>query len=85
MNAEINRIKWKCRRGMRELDLLLREFSSNNLNNLGSEDIKVLDEILDYDDQTLFGFIFKDISLGNPLHEKFIVKNLKSFSILGNF
>ena len=85
MNAEINRIKWKCRRGMRELDLLLREFSSNNLNNLGSEDIKVLDEILDYDDQTLFDFIFKDISLGNPLHKKFIVKNLKSFSILGNF
>ena len=85
MNAEINRIKWKCRRGMRELDLLLREFSSNNLNNLGSEDIKVLDEILDYDDQTLFDFIFKDISLGNPSHEKFIVKNLKSFSILGNF
>ena len=70
---------------MRELDLLLREFSSNNLNNLGSDDIKVLDEILDYDDQTLFDFIFKDISLGNPLHEKFIVKNLKSFSILGNF
>jgi len=85
MNAEINRIKWKCRRGMRELDLLLREFSSNNLNNLGSEDIKVLDEILDYDDQTLFDFVFKNISLGNPSHEKFIVKNLKSFSILGNF
>ena len=85
MNAEINRIKWKCRRGMRELDLLLREFSSNNLNNLGSEDIKVLDEILDYDDQTLFDFVFKDVSLGNPSHEKFIVKNLKSFSILGNF
>ena len=85
MNAEINRIKWKCRRGMRELDLLLREFSSNNLNNLGSDDIKVLDEILDYDDQTLFDFVFKNISLGNPSHEKFIVKNLKSFSILGNF
>ena len=85
MTVEINRIKWKCRRGMRELDLLLREFSSNNLNNLGSEDIKVLDEILDYDDQTLFDFVFKNISLGNPSHEKFIVKNLKSFSILGNF
>ena len=84
MNAEINRIKWKCRRGMRELDLLLREFSANHLNELSSSDIKVLDEILDYDDQTLFDFVFKDISLGNSLHEKFIVKNLKSFTILGN-
>ena len=65
MNAEINRIKWKCRRGMRELDLLLREFSANHLNELSSGDIKVLDEILDYDDQTLFDFVFKDISIGN--------------------
>ena len=58
MNAEINRIKWKCRRGMRELDLLLREFLANNLNELSSGDIKVLDEILDYDDQTLFDFVY---------------------------
>jgi len=45
MNREINRIKWKCRRGMRELDLLLREFSSKNLNDLSSNEILVLDEI----------------------------------------
>ena len=46
MNAEINRIKWKCRRGMRELDLLLREFSANHLNELSSSDIKVLDALV---------------------------------------
>ena len=85
MNREINRIKWKCRRGMRELDLLLREFSSKNLNDLSSNEILVLDEILDYDDQTLFDFVFKGVSLGNSLHEGFIDTNFKHFPVLGNF
>lgn len=70
---------------MRELDLLLREFSSKNLNDLSSNEILVLDEILDYDDQTLFDFVFKGVSLGNSLHEDFIDKNLKNFTVLGNF
>ena len=59
MNQEINRIHWKCRRGMREIDLLLREFSQNKLDSLGQEDIRMLDAILDYDDQKLFDYIFK--------------------------
>ena len=39
MNKEINRIAWKCRRGMREIDLLLREFSKEHLSNLDIENI----------------------------------------------
>ena len=58
MTAEINRLQWKCRRGMREIDLLLREFLENSLKQLGPEDLITLDEVLNYDDQTLFDFIF---------------------------
>ncbi len=85
MNKEINRIKWKCRRGMRELDLLLREFATRNLEKLDETNLKILDEVLDYDDQSLFDYIFKDISLGNPEHECFINKFLKKFTTMGNF
>ena len=53
MSNEINRIKWKCRRGMREIDLLLREFSKNSIKNLSNNDLSLFDEILDYDDQKL--------------------------------
>ena len=53
MNQEINRILWKCRRGMREIDLLLREFSQNKLNELNKSDIDIFNEILNYDDQRL--------------------------------
>ena len=85
MTVEINRIKWKCRRGMRELDLLLREFASQHLEKLNNTEAKILDEGLDYDDQTLFDYVFKNISLGNISHENFINKFLKNFSTQGNF
>lgn len=85
MKEEINRLQWKCRRGMREIDLLLREFSLNDIKNLDEKDISTFDEVLDYDDQTLFDFIFKSESLGNASHEKFINKHLKKFTKQGNF
>ena len=85
MNDEITRINWKCRRGMREIDLLLREFSLTSIKKLNSDDLSVFDEILNYDDQKLYDFIFKNESLGNKQHEDFINKNLKTFSKQGNF
>ena len=85
MNDEINRINWKCRRGMREIDLLLREFSLTSIKKLSSDDLSVFDEILNYDDQKLYDFIFKNEPLGNKEHEDFINKNLKTFSKQGNF
>ena len=85
MNKEINRIHWKCRRGMREIDLLLREFSMQALVNLEEDQIKLFDAVLDYDDQKLFDYIFKNISLNNKVHEVFIDKYLKNFSKQGNF
>tara|TARA_E500000178_G_C16433319_1_gene492587 strand:+ start:214 stop:471 length:258 start_codon:yes stop_codon:yes gene_type:complete len=85
MNQEINRILWKCRRGMREIDLLLREFSQNKLNELNKSDIDIFNEILNYDDQRLYDFIFKKEPLDNKMHEKFIETNLKKFNDQGNF
>ena len=85
MNTEINRITWKCRRGMREIDLLLREFSQATLNTLDEYSIDTFDQVLDYDDQKLFDYIFKNESLGNEIHEDFIDRYLKKFHKQGNF
>ena len=85
MNDEINRINWKCRRGMREIDLLLREFSRVSLKDLTNDQLSIFDQILNYDDQRLYDFIFKSETLGNKNHEDFINKNLKTFSKQGNF
>ena len=85
MSKEINRIQWKCRRGMREIDLLLREFSKNSLENLNNDDLLLFEEILNYDEQSLYDFIFKQVTLSNNLHEKFILKHLTNFTNSGNF
>ena len=70
---------------MREIDLLLREFSKNSLEKLNDDQLSVFEEILNYDDQTLYDFLFKQESLGNDLHEEFISRYLKKFKKSGNF
>jgi len=45
----------------------------------------VFEEILNYDDQSLYDFLFKQESLGNDLHEEFISRYLKKFKKSGNF
>jgi len=52
---------------------------------LEPENINIFDSILDYDDQKLYDFIFKNVSIGNDSHEKFINKYLKKFTKQGNF
>ena len=85
MNKEINRIHWMCRRGMREIDLLLREFSQNKLDHLNQDELIIFEQILNYDDQKLYDFIFKKTALNNNIHENFINKYLKTFTKQGNF
>ncbi len=79
MTNRISYIKWKCRRGLRELDLLLREMISRHLKKFNSSELDELEEVLKYDDQSLFDFIFKDESLGNQSHESFILKYIKTY------
>ena len=79
MNIKINKTKWKCRRGLRELDLLFRRYSDKYLTSLSEDDFKMFNSILDLEDQPLYDFIFKNDSLNNPAQEDFILKNLKNF------
>ena len=79
MNTEINKTKWKCRRGLRELDLLFRKFSNNHLESLNKKDFDMFNSILDIEDQPIYDFIFKGVSLGNQSQEDFILQRIKKF------
>lgn len=79
MNTYINKTKWKCRRGLRELDLLFRNYSEKNLASLSTDELAMFNSILDLEDQPLYDFIFKNESLDNPQQEDFILRNLKNF------
>ena len=62
MNTDINKTKWKRRRGLRELDLLFRRYSEDNLESLSQKDFEMFNSILDLEDQPIYDFIFKNDS-----------------------
>ena len=55
-----SQLRWRCRRGMLELDILLNEFIDKQYTNLTAEQKNILDQVLDYPDQLLF-----DLFLGH--------------------
>lgn len=53
-------LKWRCRRGMLELDILLNTYLDRNYNTMSGEQGVLFSRMLDYPDQVLF-----DLLLGN--------------------
>jgi antitoxin CptB len=51
--SELARMRWKCRRGMLELDLLLRDFLDSDYASLDDAQRRCFDHILDYPDAVL--------------------------------
>jgi len=49
-----NRLKWKCRRGLLELDLVLRGFIEKHLE---EKDLNILNELLDLQDNDLWDIV----------------------------
>jgi len=58
--TEYSALKWRCRRGMLELDILLNAYLDKNYNTMSQDQGTVFSEVLDYPDQVLF-----DLLLGN--------------------
>ncbi|MFQ5470030.1 MAG: succinate dehydrogenase assembly factor 2 [Gammaproteobacteria bacterium] len=55
--TERARIYWQCRRGMRELDLLLQSFFDNHYDNLTRENQQVFQLLLKTPDQELVEYL----------------------------
>ena len=55
--SELARMRWKCRRGMLELDLLLRDFLNNGYADLDEAGQQLFDRVLDYPDAVLLEWL----------------------------
>lgn len=55
--GELDRIRWNCRRGLLELDLVLAVFLERHLDNLNPGQLEVLKELLDYPDNDLLDLV----------------------------
>ncbi len=53
----IQRVRWKCRRGMLEVDLLLNRFLDGGYSTLSAEDRACFDSLLEYPDQILLEWL----------------------------
>ena len=54
---ELERVRWRCRRGLLELDIVLGRFIEQRYPALDDEQCVVFDELLDYPDTELWDLI----------------------------
>ena len=59
-DPELNRMRWQCRRGMLELDLLLTDFLETRFPNLDPSARQSFLRLLELPDQTLQQWLFGD-------------------------
>lgn len=62
----INRLRWQCRRGMLELDLLLLPFVEKHYLGLSASDQRLFEELLTYQDQDLHQILMKNKAVEDP-------------------
>jgi len=55
--ATMSRLRWRCRRGMLELDLLLGNFLERGYDELSRSERVVFVRILEYPDRVLLGWL----------------------------
>ena len=55
--SEMARLKWKCRRGMKELDLLLERYLDTRYPGADAAEQSAFRELLDMQDLVLFAFV----------------------------
>lgn len=63
------RIHWACRRGMKELDILIMPFFENEYDKLCSSDQQAFVRLLDYQDPQLFSWLMNQ---GQPEDEELV-------------
>jgi len=59
--AELDRIRWHCRRGLLELDLILERFNQKHLTGLDAVQLEQFKELLALDDNHLLDLIMERV------------------------
>ena len=62
--GDIDRVRWRCRRGLLELDLVLEAFLARGYGRLDVGERRLFDELLDWPDNDLL-----DLALGRAQPE----------------
>jgi len=82
MDSEIGKLRWRCRRGMKELDLLLSRYVEDDYRSATPEHQAAFRQLLDSQDPLLYAYFMGRESPPDPvlssLIERMTVKALNS-------
>lgn len=71
---EDRKIKWKCRRGMLELDILFGRFYENQFRVLTPEEKKIFNRLLDEPDPLLYEWLLGHKIPSDPQFKRLVSK-----------
>ena len=75
--ARLDRARWRCRRGMKELDVLLERFAARGLERIDDGDLDALERLLDSPDQDILEWL-SSASATTPAGLRGIVSLIRS-------
>jgi antitoxin CptB len=65
-SPEVSRLRWRCRRGMRELDRILASFLEREYGRLDTDEQRRFAEILEFPDPDLHAFLLGKAKPSDP-------------------
>jgi antitoxin CptB len=70
--ADVARLRWRCRRGMHELDGVLESFAQSALATLRADDFALFERILDLPDPELVAYLLGRSAPADPDIARFV-------------
>lgn len=64
--SELSKLKWHCRRGIKELDIVLIWYLNEYYENTHEDDKKAFKELLEFEDPVLYAILLGNVEPANP-------------------
>jgi antitoxin CptB len=80
LDAEARRLLWRCRRGMKELDVLLERFARRELPNASPEQRQTLERLLELPDPVLVDYLLGQAIPPDPMLAELVQRIATSLS-----
>ena len=69
-SAQRSRLRWRCRRGMRELDALMSGYLDRHYDTASDDDRALFHSLLEWPDPELFRFLLGSAAVDDPALER---------------
>ena len=77
---EISKLRWHCRRGVKELDIVLSKYLDQHYEMANDNEKLAFKELLDFEDPILFAMLMENVEPANNEHLVLLEKLRNLFS-----